>query len=84
MMWLAWAVQNPHLPAETIVILKSEVEGTGKTTLGKVMLTIFRVHGLLVDHKDQLLGNFNSHLETTCFVLAEKIFGPAIIASRTP
>jgi hypothetical protein len=74
MMWLAWAVQNPHLPAETIVILKSEVEGTGKTTLGKVMLTIFGVHGLLVDNKDQLLGNFNSHLETTCFVLAEEIY----------
>ncbi len=28
---------------------------------------------LLVEDKDQLLGKFNSHLETTCFVLGEEV-----------
>jgi Family of unknown function (DUF5906) len=74
MKWLAWSVQNPHRHAEVMVVLMSNTEGSGKTTLGQVMLIIFgRRHGLLVDNKEQLLGNFNSHLETTCFVLGEEV-----------
>jgi hypothetical protein len=75
MKWLAWSVQNPHRHAEVIVVLMSSTEGSGKSTLGKVMLIIFgRRHGLLVDDKQQLLGQFNSHLEITCFVLGEEVF----------
>jgi Family of unknown function (DUF5906) len=38
------------------------------------MLDIFgTAHGLLVDNKEQLLGTFNAHLETTCFVLGEEV-----------
>jgi hypothetical protein len=74
MRWLAWAVQNPHRHAEVVVVLKSEAEGCGKSTLGVVMLEIFGTsHGLLVDHKEQLLGTFNAHLETICFVLGEEV-----------
>jgi hypothetical protein len=74
MKWLAWAVQNPDRHAEVIIVLISNTEGSGKSTLGIIMLDIFgRRHGLLVDDKDQLLGNFNSHLETTCFVLGEEV-----------
>ena len=77
MRWLAWAVQNPHRSPETIVVLLSSREGSGKSTLGEVMLDIFGRgkgrHGLLVDDKEQLLGRFNAHLETTSFVLAEEI-----------
>lgn len=74
MKWLAWTVQNPHRHAEVMVVLQSNVEGSGKSTLGSVMLDIFGPrHGLLVDDKDQLLGHFNSHLETTCFVLGEEV-----------
>jgi hypothetical protein len=72
--WLAWAVQNPHRHAEAVIVLKSEAEGCGKSTLGFVMLEIFGPsHGLLVDNKEQLLGNFNAHLETICFVLGEEV-----------
>jgi hypothetical protein len=72
--WLAWAVQNPHRPAEVVLVLMSNTEGSGKSTLGKVMLTIFGPrHGLLVDDKQQLLGQFNSHLETVCFVCGEEV-----------
>lgn len=74
MSWLAWGVQNPHRHAEVVVVLKSEAEGCGKSTIGFVMLEIFgRSHGLVVDNKEQLLGNFNAHLETTCFVLGEEV-----------
>jgi Family of unknown function (DUF5906) len=75
--WLAWSVQNPDRQAEVVVVLMSEAEGCGKSTVGQVMLDIFGQgkgrHGLLVDHKDQLLGKFNSHLETTCFALGEEV-----------
>ena len=77
MQWLAWAVQNPDRHAEVVVVLMSEAEGCGKSTVGQVMLDIFGQgkagHGLLVDHKDQLLGKFNSHLETVCFALGEEV-----------
>jgi hypothetical protein len=74
MKWLAWTVQHPDQHAEVIIVLISNTEGSGKSTIGTIMLDIFgRRHGLLVDDKDQLLGNFNSHLETTCFVLGEEV-----------
>jgi hypothetical protein len=75
--WLAWSVQNPDRHAEVVIVLMSEAEGCGKSTVGQVMLDIFGQgkgrHGLLVDNKDQLLGKFNSHLETTCFALGEEV-----------
>ena len=71
--WLAWAVQNPDKHSEVIIVLKSRKQGTGKSTLGAVMIEIFGVHGALVDDKDRLLGRFNDWLETKSFVLGEEI-----------
>jgi hypothetical protein len=77
MRWLAWCVQNPDRHAEVVVVLMSEAEGCGKSTVGQVLLDIFGQgkgrHGLLVEDKEQLLGKFNGHLETTCFVLGEEV-----------
>src|SRR5262249_36924520 len=74
MKWLGWAVQNPHRHAEVVIVLMSNTEGSGKSTAAKPMLDIFGPrHGLLVDNKEQLLGNFNSHLETACFVCGEEV-----------
>jgi Family of unknown function (DUF5906) len=70
---LAWFVQNPDKHAGVVLVLKSREQGTGKSTVGKVMLDIFGLHGVLVDDKDRLLGRFTDWLETTCFVLAEEI-----------
>jgi hypothetical protein len=81
MRWLAWCIQNPDRRAEVIVVLMSEAEGCGKSTVGQVMLDIFGQgkgrHALLVEDKEQLLGKFNSHLETTCFVLGEEVLWAA-------
>jgi hypothetical protein len=72
--WLAWAVQHPDKCAGVVIVLKSLRQGTGKSTLGWVMLKIFgRHHSALVDDRDRLLGRFNDWLEQMCFVLAEEI-----------
>lgn len=55
--WLAWAVQYPEKHAGVVIILKSRKQGTGKSTLGKVMLDIFGQHGALIDDKERLLEN---------------------------
>ena len=71
--WLAWAVQNPDKQAGVVIVLKSRREGTGKSTLGAVMLKIFGQHGALLDDADRLLGRFNDWLEPVAFILAEEI-----------
>jgi hypothetical protein len=40
--------------------------------------------GKLIDDQEQLLGKFNEHLETTCFIQAEEILcaGDPKIADR--
>jgi hypothetical protein len=70
---LAWAVQHPDKKPDTVILLKSRKEGTGKSTLGVVMLKIFGPHGALIDDKERLLGRFNEWLEIVCFILAEEI-----------
>ncbi len=70
---LAWMVQNPEKHSGVVIMLKSRKQGTGKSTLGKVMLDIFGQHGALIDDKERLLGRFTDWLETVSFVLAEEI-----------
>jgi hypothetical protein len=69
----AWFIQNPNKHAGVVLVLKSREEGTGKSTVGYVLLKIFGQHGLLIDDKERLLGRFTDHLETACFILAEEI-----------
>jgi hypothetical protein len=70
---LSWMVQNPERHSGVVIILKSRKQGTGKTTLGWVMLVIFGQHGALIDDKERLLGRFTDWLETISFALAEEI-----------
>ena len=71
--WLAWAVQNPDKQSGVVIVLKSRMQGTGKSTLGVVMLKIFGQHGALIDDSDRLLGRFNDWVEPVSFILAEEI-----------
>jgi Family of unknown function (DUF5906) len=71
--WLAFAVQHPDKHPGTVLVLKSRMEGTGKSTVGWVMRQIFGEHALLVDDQERLLGRFTEHLETVCFVQAEEL-----------
>jgi|SoiMethySBSTD1v2_1073268.scaffolds.fasta_scaffold37096_3 hypothetical protein len=72
MKYLAWCVQHPNKHSSVVLVLKSRKQGTGKTTLGNVMLDIFGEHGARIDDKERLLGRFNDFLETICFVLLEE------------
>lgn len=72
--WLAWLVKNPDKHPETVIVLKSRKQGTGKSTLGLAMRNIFgNRHGAIVDDKDRLIGRFNDWIEPMCFILAEEI-----------
>jgi hypothetical protein len=63
--WLAFAVQHPDKPAETVIVLKNRKEGAGKSTLSNVMLEIFGRdrHGAVIDDGERFTGRFNDWLE---------------------
>jgi hypothetical protein len=73
MKWCAWIVQHPDQHTEVAVVLISEVQGTGKSTLAQAMREIFgRPHAKMVDKKGSLVGNFTEHLERIVFIQAEE------------
>lgn len=74
--WLAWAVQNPGDRAETVLVFKSEEEGSGKGTLGNTMHRIFGSHGRRVDRAEHLTGKFNAHLQDVSLLFADEAFWP--------
>jgi len=69
--WLAHGVQNPAIKPGVALVLRG-AQGTGKGTLGRLMLTIWGGHGLTVAHSKHLTGNFNSHLRNTVFVFSDE------------
>jgi phage/plasmid-associated DNA primase len=68
-----WDVQHPGERRETVIVLKSRTQGTGKTTLSKVMREIFGAHAREISSKERLLGRFNADLETACWISAEEM-----------
>jgi len=53
-----------------------ELQGSGKTTLGNIMLKIFGNHGIEVVNPRHFTGNFNAHIQyKTIIVLNEAIWG---------
>lgn len=71
--WLAHCVQHPSLPAQVAVVLRGG-KGIGKSTLGRLMVLIFGVHGMQITNSRHLLGNFNGHLKTTLLLFADEAF----------
>ncbi|GGA56608.1 hypothetical protein GCM10011385_07640 [Nitratireductor aestuarii] len=74
--WLAWVVQHPlEKPGVNLVLIGAQ--GTGKGTLGRMMLDIFGPkYSLHVTQSDHLLGRFSGHLEGKLLVLIdEAMFG---------
>jgi hypothetical protein len=74
--WLAWAAQNPTLPAEVALVLFSPEKGTGKGMLGRAMCRLFGSHGLHISQRSHLVGKFNAHLAQTDFLFADEVFWP--------
>jgi len=72
MKWLAWKVQNPDKHPETVIVIKGEEQGGGKTLLSNVMRRIFGKHATIITDKEQLFGRFNDFLEPICFLQIEE------------
>lgn len=73
--WLAWGYQNPLAKPGTNLVLIGN-QGTGKGTLGKMMLDLYGDFALHVTQSDHLLGRFSGHLEGKLFCfIDEAMFG---------
>ncbi len=71
---LARMVQRPDEAGEVITVLRGK-EGTGKSTVGRLMRRIFGQHGMMVSSGKHLTGDFNEHLRDVVFLEAsEAIF----------
>lgn len=74
--WLAWKVQHPLEKPGTNLVLVGE-QGTGKSTLGRLMCELFgSLHSKLITQTVHLLGQFTGHLEGVLFLqVDEALFG---------
>jgi Bifunctional DNA primase/polymerase, N-terminal/Family of unknown function (DUF5906)/Primase C terminal 2 (PriCT-2) len=66
--WMAHLVQRPWEAPGVVIVLRSQREGTGKTTVLGWLSTLLGIHALVLSEPTQLLGRFNPHLETISFV----------------
>lgn len=66
--WMAHLVQRPGESPGVVIVLRSQREGTGKTTVLGWLSTLLGIHALMLADPTQLLGRFNTHLETISFI----------------
>lgn len=70
--WMAWPLQNPGAKMGSAVIMHGP-QGTGKTTIFKVLCQIYGQYSMVVD-QDAIEDKFNSDWgENRLFILAEEI-----------
>jgi hypothetical protein len=69
--WMAHRVQRPFEVPESAVVLIGE-RGDGKSTVFKILGSLFGRHYMAVTNPRQLLGNFNAHMMDKVLVLADE------------
>lgn len=62
--WMALLVQKPEVLPGTALLLQSEREGTGKSTVANWVVEWFGPHAQMVSDPEHVVGKFNAHLET--------------------
>jgi phage/plasmid-associated DNA primase len=72
LVWMAHAIQRPYEAPGVVVVLRSKIEGTGKTTVCNWLTDMFGGHALMLNTSDQLLGKFNAHLETLSLIVVNE------------
>ena len=72
MRWIAWKWQNKAKPTEVALVLQSESEGTGKSTLGVLLTRLFDGAAAKISDPRHLVGGFNGHLGGAAFVQVEE------------
>jgi len=70
--WCADAVQNPEDKQGVALILKSKMNGTGKTFFCNCFGRLFGKHYMLASKQDSILGRFSGHLEYNIVLGAEE------------
>lgn len=70
--WIADSILNPG-PCETAVVLTGP-QGSGKTMWVECVMEFFGVHAITLDDPEQLVGNFNRHLQNKSLVFADEAF----------
>jgi hypothetical protein len=74
--WLAHAVQHPGSNPEVMVVLRSDNEGVGKSSLGQWILRMFGPHGHEATSYRQVFGEFSDALIDRSFILLEEAIFP--------
>lgn len=75
MKWLAFCVQHPETRAEVALVFKGE-KGAGKSFLFEQFKTIFGSHGMVVSDPNRLVGKFNNHFRSLCFLFCDEAYFP--------
>jgi hypothetical protein len=69
--WLACMVQQPDMPGQVAIVLRGK-KGTGKSKLGYWIGQMMREHFFHATQSAHVTGQFNSHILTTVFMLADE------------
>ena len=73
MNWMAWKLQNPHVPPGVAVVLRG-VQGAGKGEFVHGYGRLFGPYYRHVTNAKHLVGNFNAHLLATALLFADEAF----------
>lgn len=76
--WMAHLIQRPDAAPGVVVVLRSLVEGVGKTTVVEWLCSMLGRHALMLNDPSQLLTKFNAHLEDKSFVGVNEPSWPGI------
>lgn len=72
--WVAWKFQNRHLLPRVALVLRSDREGTGKSTFANLVARLLAPAARRVSQPSQLAGRFNDVLRGAGLVVAEEAF----------
>lgn len=70
--WMADLVQDPANPKGCAIVMRG-IEGAGKGTFAQYLGKLFGTHFAHITEPRQLVGNFNSHMESKVLVFADEV-----------
>jgi hypothetical protein len=71
--WMAWLVQNLAKKPKHALIIQGEVNGTGKSFIGKVLSQVLHEANVSIVPQNGLSGRFNSWAMTCKLILIEEL-----------
>jgi hypothetical protein len=74
--WLAHAVQHPGTAPKVMIVIRSDAEGVGKSTLGLLLKKIFGDHAVIVSSASAVFGEFNETIVDRSVVILEEVAFP--------